>query len=115
MITADVLVFSLEAKLGLIKVGTITDIPPGTIKKHVVGDREILLCNVDGEIFAIDNLCTHDDGSLDDGEVIGCEIECPRHGARFDVRTGEALVPPAVMPVDTFDVNIEGSEIYIAL
>ena len=83
------------------------------MKVYDVGDREIMVCNADGKLYAIDNVCTHDEGSLDEGELIGCEVECPRHGARFDVRSGEAKQGPAFLPVDTFGVRVDGDEIQV--
>jgi 3-phenylpropionate/trans-cinnamate dioxygenase ferredoxin subunit len=73
----------------------------------------VLLCNVDGDIYAIEDVCTHDGGELDQGELEGCRIMCPRHGAFFDVTTGAALTPPAVMPVATFKVRLEGNDIHV--
>ena len=74
---------------------------------------EILLCNVDGKIYAIEDVCTHDGGPLDQGELEGEHVICPRHGATFDVRTGDALTLPAVMPLMTFEVSVEGDEIFV--
>jgi 3-phenylpropionate/trans-cinnamate dioxygenase ferredoxin subunit len=99
--------------LGFVSVGTIDDVPPGTVKVYEIGNREIAVCNASGKIYAIDNVCTHDQGSLDQGVLIGCEVECPRHGARFDVRSGEVTVGPARLPVDTFPVRVDGDEIQI--
>ena len=96
-----------------VRVGTIEDVPPGTVKVWQVGDREIAVCNANGELYAIDNVCTHDEGSLDQGELIGFEVECPRHGARFDVRSGEVKALPAVLPIDTFKVRLQGKDIEI--
>ncbi len=72
-----------------------------------------MLCNVDGDIYAIEDVCTHDGGELDQGWLEGCRIMCPRHGAFFDVTTGAALTPPAVMPVATFKVRLEGNDIFV--
>ena len=99
--------------MAFVKVGTIEDVPPGTVKVYEVEDREIAVCNANGELYGIDNVCTHDEGSLDQGELIGFEVECPRHGARFDVRSGNVTSPPAPYPVDTFAVRVEGDEIQI--
>jgi 3-phenylpropionate/trans-cinnamate dioxygenase ferredoxin subunit len=93
------------------KVGKIGDVPPGTAKVFELGDRFVAVCNVDGTLFAVDDVCTHDEGSLDQGELDGFEIECPRHMARFDVRTGEVKALPAVVPIDTFSVRVEGDDI----
>jgi len=98
-----------------IKVAETKDIPPGRVKVVVVSDRRIALCNVDGQFFAIDDLCTHDGGPLGQGELQGDVIECPRHGARFNVRTGKVLALPAVKALNTYPVEVEGSEIRVAL
>jgi 3-phenylpropionate/trans-cinnamate dioxygenase ferredoxin subunit len=98
-----------------IKVAETSDIPAGRLKVVVVNNRRIALCNVDGQFFAIDDLCTHDGGPLDQGELDGHVIECPRHGARFDVRTGKVLALPAVKALNTYPVEVEGNEIRVAL
>ncbi len=97
-----------------IKVAETSDIPAGRVKVVVVGDRRIALCNVDGEFFAIDDICTHDGGPLDQGELQSDVIECPRHGARFNVKTGKVLALPAVKPLATYPLKVEGNEIRVA-
>ena len=99
--------------MAYIKVGKLADVPPGTAKVYELSDRQIAVCNVDGQLYAIDDVCTHDGGSLDQGFLEGYEIECPRHGARFDVRSGEVTVEPAVIPVDTFPLRLVGDDIEI--
>ena len=99
--------------MAFVKLGKVSDVPPGTAKVFEVEDRAIAVCNVDGELYAIDDVCTHDEGSLEQGELDGFEIECPRHGARFDVRTGQITALPAVVPIDTFGVRIEGDDIEV--
>ncbi len=99
--------------MGFVKVGKVSDVPAGRVGVYSVDDREVAVCNVDGAIYAIDNLCSHDDGSLDQGDLDGREIECPRHGARFDVTAGKATLGPAIFPVDTFQVRVEGDEIEV--
>jgi len=94
-------------------VARISEILPGTTKRVETAGRSVLLCNVSGEIYAIEDVCTHDGGALDQGELEGERIMCPRHGAYFDVRTGAALTLPAVVPVETFPVRVEGDEIYV--
>jgi 3-phenylpropionate/trans-cinnamate dioxygenase ferredoxin component len=86
---------------------------PGQVKVIRPRGERIAVCNVDGELYAIDDVCTHDGGSLDQGELEGDEIECPRHGARFDVRTGRATLMPAVMPVQTYAVKVEGDALFV--
>ncbi|MGQ9571830.1 MAG: non-heme iron oxygenase ferredoxin subunit [Dehalococcoidia bacterium] len=100
---------------GYVKVAETGDIPPGRVKVVAVGDKRIALCNVGGEFFAIDDICTHDGGPLDQGELDGDVIECPRHGARFSVRTGKVLALPAVKPLSTYPLTVEGTEIKVAL
>jgi len=98
-----------------IAVARTDEIAAGRVKVVEVDGRRIALCNVDGEFFAIDDLCTHDGGSLDQGELYDNVIECPRHGARFDVKTGKVLAFPAVKPVNTYAVRVEGAQIEVAL
>lgn len=97
----------------LVAVAKIEEIPPGTIKVVEVGDRRIALCNYDGTIYAIDDECTHDRGSLDQGELIGREVECPRHGARFDVTTGRPTRLPAVRPVRSYKVTVSDDSVAV--
>lgn len=98
-----------------VTVARIEDIPSGTVKTFFVGERHLALANVNGQVFAIEDVCTHDGGPLGEGEVIGYEVECPRHGAHFDLRTGKVTAFPAVLGVKTYEVKIEGSEIKVAL
>jgi 3-phenylpropionate/trans-cinnamate dioxygenase ferredoxin subunit len=88
------------------------DIAPGTTRRVVAGDLELLLCNAGGAIYAIEDVCTHDGGELDQGELDGMCVVCPRHGATFDVRTGAATLP-AVMPVTTYPVEVDGDDVYV--
>ena len=96
-----------------VKAARVSDIPPGRVRVVELEEEDVTLCNVDGEIYAIMNVCTHDGGPLGDGYLLGDEIECPRHGARFNVRTGEVKTLPAIIPIPTFKVKIEGDEIWI--
>jgi 3-phenylpropionate/trans-cinnamate dioxygenase ferredoxin component len=95
------------------KVAKVSELAPGTTRRVVVDSAELLLCNSEGKIYAIEDVCTHDGGPLDQGELEGDRIVCPRHGATFDVRTGDALTLPAVVPLMTFEVTIEGDDIYV--
>jgi 3-phenylpropionate/trans-cinnamate dioxygenase ferredoxin subunit len=95
------------------KAARVADVPPGRVTVVEVADHDIALCNVDGEIYAIANVCTHDDGPLGEGYLLGDEIECPRHGARFNVRSGEVRILPAIIPIPTFEVKIEGDDILV--
>jgi 3-phenylpropionate/trans-cinnamate dioxygenase ferredoxin component len=95
------------------KVGKLSAIAPGTTHRVVVDSTAILLCNVDGRVFGIEDVCTHDGGPLDQGALEGDRIVCPRHGATFDVRTGEALTLPAVLPLMAFEVSVEGDDLFV--
>jgi 3-phenylpropionate/trans-cinnamate dioxygenase ferredoxin component len=86
-------------------VGTRSELLPGEFRVVYDGDTPIAVYNIDGTLYAIEDRCTHDDGDLAGGEVHGFEVECPRHGARFDVRSGAALCPPAYEPVACFPVR----------
>ena len=92
-----------------------SDVAPGQVKVYEAQGRRIALCNVDGAFYAIADLCTHDGGSLDQGELDGHQIECPRHGARFDVRSGRPLALPAVMPVRSYPLRIEDGVVKVGL
>jgi 3-phenylpropionate/trans-cinnamate dioxygenase ferredoxin subunit len=89
----------------------VSDVPPGTTRRVEREGEALLICNVAGSFYAIEDICTHDGGELDQGELQGCRIMCPRHGAFFDVTTGAALTLPAVLPVRTFALRVEGDEI----
>jgi nitrite reductase/ring-hydroxylating ferredoxin subunit len=96
------------------RVASISDVPPGSTHGVHIAGLGILLCNLAGTIFAIEDVCTHDGGPLDQGELEGACVVCPRHGATFDVRSGAATMP-AVMPVSTFPVEVRGDDIYLDL
>ena len=94
-------------------VARVSHIAPGTTLRVEVGRDAVLLCNVGGTIYAIEDVCSHDGGELDQGTLEGCKIECPRHGAYFDVTTGAALTFPAVVPIRSYPVRIEGDDVYV--
>lgn len=96
-----------------VTVARVGEIPEARVNVYAVGDHEVAICNVDGQYYAIDDLCTHDGGSLDQGELDAAQIECPRHGARFDVRSGAAVQLPAFEPVETHAVRVEGDAIQV--
>jgi 3-phenylpropionate/trans-cinnamate dioxygenase ferredoxin subunit len=81
-------------------------VPPGHAELVIIDGARLLVCNVDGTFYAIDDECTHDGGSLDQGELMGCLIECPRHGARFDVRDGSVKRLPATRPVGSYEARV---------
>jgi 3-phenylpropionate/trans-cinnamate dioxygenase ferredoxin subunit len=87
----------------------------GAAAAEVEGRRIALVHTEDGEVYAIDELCTHANISLTEGDLVGCHIECWLHGSRFDVRTGEPDSPPATEPVAVHTVTIEGDDVYVTL
>jgi 3-phenylpropionate/trans-cinnamate dioxygenase ferredoxin subunit len=89
-----------------------SELLPGEYKVLEVDGVQAAIFNLDGDIYAIEDVCTHDGGELTGGELDGAAIECPRHGARFDIRTGAALCPPAYEPTAKFPVKIEAGVIY---
>ena len=94
------------------RVCRLAELLPGEYRLVEIEGVVIALFNVDGELYAIEDVCTHDGGELTGGELHGYEIECPRHGARFDVRTGTALCPPAYEPTAKFSVKVENGFVY---
>lgn len=89
------------------------DLPPGTFKCVDIDDVMVAVFNLDGEYHAIENVCSHEYAELTDGEVEGNEIICPLHGARFDIRSGEALTPPAYEPVAKLPVRVDGGMVQV--
>ncbi len=96
------------------KVARTEEIPEGASKLVEVDMVRVALFNLDGEIYAIEDVCTHDGGPLVEGRVVnGCEVECLRHGARFDIRTGAAVSFPAFESTRAFAVRVENGDIWI--
>jgi len=97
----------------LVDVAGLGELPPGHALRVDVGDTPVCLVNVDGEVHAVHDVCTHALESLSGGWIEGDRIECPRHGAFFSVVTGEALTPPATRPLPTFRAVVEGDRILL--
>jgi 3-phenylpropionate/trans-cinnamate dioxygenase ferredoxin subunit len=91
------------------------DVKPGQMKSFAVNGKRVLIANWEGTFFATQDLCTHDGGTLADGELIDGEIECPRHGARFELKTGRVTALPAMFPIKTFPVKLKGDDILVAI
>jgi 3-phenylpropionate/trans-cinnamate dioxygenase ferredoxin subunit len=92
-----------------ITVCSLSDLPPGAVRLVEWEDLEIGVFNCAGTVYAIEDRCSHDDGPLVEGELdeTDCTVECPRHGSRFDLKTGKPVTLPAYVPVDTFSVVID--------
>jgi 3-phenylpropionate/trans-cinnamate dioxygenase ferredoxin subunit len=97
-----------------VTVAKTSEIAPGTVKVVRVNDVPIGVANVDGEFYAFADVCTHDDGPVAEGELDGYQIECPRHGARFDIRTGAVKLLPAVVPIPVYPLQVVGDEIQVS-
>ena len=95
------------------KVARADDIPPGAKKIVEVDGVEIVIVNLDGAFYALEDVCTHDGGPLGEGRLEGCQLICPRHGARFDVRTGAALTMPAVEAAPTYAVRVQDGDVLV--
>jgi 3-phenylpropionate/trans-cinnamate dioxygenase ferredoxin component len=89
-----------------LKVAPALSIPPGDFVQIEIDTALVAVFNIDGQFYAIDDVCTHDGGGLAGGEVDGDVVVCPRHGARFCLRTGAALTPPAYEPVHTYETRV---------
>ena len=92
------------------------DVALDTVKAVVAAGQEICLGHCEDGFYAIDDVCTHENFLLSGGEVVeDCEVECPQHGSRFNLKTGKVTGLPAVIPARTFPVTVEGSDVYVDL
>ena len=105
-----------------VKIAEVTDVLPGEKKKFTLNNKTILLANVDGAFYALDNRCPHMGGALSGGDLEGGTLVCPRHGAKFDIRTGKsvgnaklAFVSVKVSDAKTFPVKVEGNDVLVDL
>lgn len=98
-----------------IKVCRADEVEEDRIKPVKVNSREIILIRVRGSVYALENACSHDGGILGGGVIADGQIECPRHGARFDIRTGEATRMPAVAGIETFEVKEDDGHILVSV
>ena len=98
-----------------VRVCALSELAPGEARRVEVDPPVAVFHTDDGDIYAIDDTCTHQDASLADGWLEGCEVECPLHASRFDLRTGKVDAPPAKKPVRTHEVSVDGGDVYITL
>jgi 3-phenylpropionate/trans-cinnamate dioxygenase ferredoxin component len=98
-----------------IEVCPVEELPPGTMRLVSAGPLEIGVYNCGGDLVAIEDRCSHDDGPLCEGdwEADECVVVCPRHGSRFDIHTGRPLTLPAYQPVDTFPVRVRDGVVVV--
>lgn len=96
-------------------VGGEGDFPPEQVRVlRVIGER-ICVVQSGGKLYAFEDRCSHDDGPLGEGTLQGCEIECPRHGARFDIRTGRVTAPPAYGPIEVYPTVVEDGQVFVEI
>lgn len=98
-----------------VAVAKTAELPNGARKIVEVDGRPIAVFNIAGTLYAIADVCSHDDGPVAEGELDGHEIECPRHGARFDVRDGKVLSFPAIVSIPAYPVRVEGETVLVGL
>ena len=99
----------------MIRVCALADVARGDALRIDLEPAVAVFHTDDGELFAIDDTCTHQDASLADGWLEGCEVECPLHASKFDLRTGRADAPPAKRPVRTHQVSVVDGDVYLTL
>ena len=97
------------------RVASLAELPPGSLKGVEIGETALCLANADGAVYAFQDNCSHRDFALHTGELDGTKLECAWHGAQFDITTGRALRLPALKPIRTYDVRIDGDDILVAL
>ncbi len=100
-----------------IDVCALSELPPGAIRRVEWEDLEIMVVNCGGEVLAMEDRCSHDNGDLAEGELdpARCAIECPRHGSWFDLRSGRPLNLPAYVPVESFEVSVQDGRVRVAV
>ena len=104
-----------KSKVEYLEIAPASELPNGERLFVEVESGPIVILNIAGQIFAIDDVCTHDDGPLGDGEIEGFNIVCPRHGGEFDVRTGKAVQLPAVVDIRAYPVRVVNELIEVGI
>jgi 3-phenylpropionate/trans-cinnamate dioxygenase ferredoxin subunit len=98
-----------------VRVASCDEIPDGNRRVIEIDEQLVAVFNVGGQYYALDDVCTHDGGPLAEGPLHGFQIECPRHGARFDIRDGRALSLPATKPTKVHEVKTADGEVFVRL
>lgn len=96
-----------------VTVGQLNDFPPGSLKTVEIAGKQVLVANLAGELFAIENTCTHRGGPLNEGTLDGKVVSCPWHGGQFDVTTGKVVGPPPQADELTYSVKVQGNDVMI--
>jgi 3-phenylpropionate/trans-cinnamate dioxygenase ferredoxin subunit len=96
-----------------VAIADVADIAPGTVRVVEHEKSRYAVCHAEGKIYVVDDTCTHDDGPLGEGKLDGCAIVCPRHGAKFDVRTGAVLQMPAAFPIRVYESHVKDGKVWI--
>jgi 3-phenylpropionate/trans-cinnamate dioxygenase ferredoxin subunit len=104
-----------ESKLEFIEIAPASELPNGERLFVDIADKPIVIFNIANQLFAIGDVCTHDDGPLGDGALEGNNVICPRHGAEFDVRTGQAMQMPAVIDIPAYPVQVRDGKIFVGI
>jgi len=99
--------------MALVKVAETHEVPVGQSKRVVVKRVPVVIFHLEDGYYAVADTCSHAEASLSEGQIMGDRVACPRHGALFDIRTGAALTLPAVTPVETFKVVVQGNDILV--
>jgi 3-phenylpropionate/trans-cinnamate dioxygenase ferredoxin subunit len=104
-----------ESKLEFVEIAPASEFPNGERLFVEVADRPIVIFNIAGQLFAIGDVCTHDEGPLGDGMIEGYNIVCPRHGGEFDIRTGKVMQMPAVVDIPAYPVRVVDGQIQVGI
>jgi 3-phenylpropionate/trans-cinnamate dioxygenase ferredoxin subunit len=104
-----------ESKLDYVEIAPVSELPNGERLFVEVADRPLVIFNIAGQLFAIGDVCTHDDGPLGDGDLEGYNIVCPRHGGEFDIRNGKVMQMPAVVDIPAYPVKVWDGLIFIGI
>lgn len=98
-----------------VKVCEVADVPSGTMRPVDVGETRLMIVNVEGTLYAVDRICTHEEADLSTGFLNGSVVTCPLHLSRFDVKTGAVDNLPATVPLATYKLKIDGTSVYVRL
>ena len=96
-----------------VKACELSNVPSGSMYAVELGEKKVMIVNVDGKLYATDNVCTHETADLSTGFLTGSVVTCPLHLSRFDVITGEVQNPPATVPLKTYGLKVEGTSVYV--